>query len=113
MKKQNRKSDGIVYSTNPNYVFEDEENAITTLPPEQQQLKIWLEKGGRGGKVASVIKGFIGSDKDLKELAAKLKNKLGTGGSAKENEIIIQGDHRDKILEMLTSFSYKAKKAGG
>ncbi|MBN2746918.1 MAG: translation initiation factor [Bacteroidales bacterium] len=113
MKKQNRKTDGIVYSTNPNYIFEDEENTASTLPPDQQQLKIWLEKGGRGGKVASVVKGFIGTEDDLKDLAAKLKNKLGTGGSAKDNEIIIQGDHRDKILNLLTSTGYKAKKAGG
>lgn len=113
MKNKKNNQGGIVYSTNPNYDFTKEEDEIKTLEPNDQQLKIWLEKGGRGGKIASVIKGFVGSDADLKELAAQIKNKLGTGGSAKDEEIIIQGDHRDKILEYLKTKGYNAKKAGG
>lgn len=112
MKKKKNKEGGIVYSTNPNYEYDNEEN-IETLEPHQQDLRIWLEKGGRGGKVASVVKGFIGNEDDLKELAGLLKNKLGTGGSAKDEEIIIQGDHRDKMLAILVDKGYKAKKAGG
>ena len=86
----------MVYSTNPDYGIEDNFEE-TTLEPSQQNLRIWLEKGGRGGKVASVIKGFIGSDESLKSLGKKLKTSCGTGGSAKNGEIIIQGDHRNKM----------------
>ena len=113
MKKPPKNTTGIVYSTNPNYVFATNEEQVETLAPSQQQLKVWLEKGGRGGKIASVVKGFIGKESDLKELAAKLKNKIGTGGSAKDNEIIIQGNHRDKIVIHLQSMGYNVKKAGG
>lgn len=108
----NKRKGGIVYSTNPDYKY-DQEEEIETLEPRAQQLRIWLEKGGRGGKVASVVKGFVGNNNDLKELAALLKSKLGTGGSAKDGEIIIQGDHRDKILTILSSRGYQVKKSGG
>jgi translation initiation factor 1 len=76
-------------------------------------LRIWLEKNHRGGKTASVIKGFVGSPADLEELGRTLKNKCGTGGSAKDGEIIIQGDHREKLLTLLQGMGYKARKAGG
>lgn len=104
---------GIVYSTNPNFVYDSEDEQVNTLEPSKQDLRIWLEKGGRGGKIASVVKGFIGKDEDLEALAKKLKTSCGTGGSAKDGEIIIQGDHRDKMLEILTKAGYKTKKAGG
>ena len=110
-KKKKQYGGNMVYSTNPDYVYEAEEEA--PLLPGQQNLRIWLEKGGRGGKTASVIKGFEGSDDDLKELAKLLKSSCGTGGSAKNGENIIQGDHRDKILQILVKEGYKAKKAGG
>lgn len=105
---------GIVYSTNPNYEYAYENAAEPeTLPPQQQELRIFLEKKHRGGKTASIIKGFVGKTDDLEELGKLLKTKCGTGGSAKDGEIIIQGDMRDKILELLIAKGYKAKKAGG
>ncbi len=111
MAKKNT-SGGLVYSTNPNYKLEDEQEAQETLSPDQQDLRVWLEKNHRGGKIASVIKGFVGSTDDLESLSKLLKNKCGTGGSAKEGEIIIQGDHREKIVSILQQLGYKVKKAG-
>lgn len=102
---------GLVYSTNKNLPAEKEQK-IETLPNSQQDLRIWLEKNHRGGKVATVIKGFVGNDEDLESLAKMLKTKCGTGGSAKDGEIIIQGDHRDKILDIIIKAGYKGKKAG-
>ena len=100
-----------VYSTNPNFKTNDEPEKIT-VNPKEQNLRIWLEKGGRGGKIASVIKGFIGDEDDLINLSKIIKTSCGTGGNAKNGEIIIQGDHRDKILNILTLSGYKARKAG-
>ena len=113
MAKTKKKDGSIYYSTNPDYQPWEEEEVEETLEPAQQNLRIWLEKGGRGGKVASVIKGFVGAEDDLKELAKELKSKIGTGGNAKNGEIIIQGDHRDKIQNLLSQAGYKSKKAGG
>ncbi len=109
---KNKNSNGLVYSTNPNLRTEPEEEQMDTLKPGEQDLRIWLEKNHRGGKTATVIKGFIGSEKDLDDLGKTLKQKCGTGGTAKEGEIIIQGDHRDKIFELLMKMGYKGKKAG-
>src|SRR5690606_29557275 len=105
MTKHSNSKSGYVYSTNPNFNY-DENNSpeSETLAPQNQQLRIWLEKNGRGGKTASVIKGFVGNLDDLKELGKKLKAACGTGGSEKDGEIIIQGDHRDKILTQLTKW---------
>ncbi len=100
-----------MYSTNPDFGFEYEKEAVT-LAAKEQDLKIWLDKKHRGGKQATVIKGFVGNEEDLKDLAKILKTKCGVGGSAKDAEIIIQGDLRDKVLEILISLGYKAKKAG-
>ncbi|MFN0032987.1 MAG: translation initiation factor [Flavobacteriales bacterium] len=111
MKKNN--NNGFVYSTNPSFKIEQESDEQETLAPSAQDLRVWLEKNHRGGKTATVIKGFIGKDEDLETLGKTLKTKCGTGGSAKEGEIIIQGDHRDKIMTILTQLGYKAKKAGG
>lgn len=111
-KKKNKGIVGdIMYSTNPDfkYEFESEEE---TLSPTQQDLRVWLDKKHRGGKQATLVKGFIGSEEDLKDLAKILKSKCGVGGSAKEGEIIIQGDFRDKIVELLKNLGYKVKKAG-
>lgn len=102
---------GLVYSTNKDLPQEETEKQ-ETLENGKQDLRVWLEKNHRGGKIASVIKGFIGSDEDLETLAKLLKTKCGTGGSAKDGEIIIQGDHREKIMDLLIKAGYKAKKAG-
>ena len=113
MKKGDK--NGIVFSTNPDYKFEPEEDdIIETLDPEKQVLRIWLDRKNRGGKDATLIKGFIGTSDDLETLGKTLKTKCGTGGTAKDGEIIIQGDMRDKVLELLLKMGYKlAKKAGG
>jgi translation initiation factor 1 len=105
---------GVVYSTNPDFRYSYEKKAEPhTLPPEQQDLRIFIEKKHRGGKTATIIKGFIGKQEDMEELSKFLKTHCGVGGSAKDGEIIIQGDCRDKILDLLTAKGYKAKKAGG
>jgi len=109
-----QKFTGVVYSTNPDYKYQSAEpEEAKTLPPQQQDLRVWLEKGGRGGKLASVIKGFIGTQEDMEQLAREIKTHCATGGSAKDGEIIIQGDNRDKIIALLQKKLYKVKKAGG
>ena len=113
MSKKEKKRVDIVYSNNPNFIYqnEDEENHIT-LPPQQQNLKLFLDRIG-GGKVVTRISGFIGTETDLNDLAKNLKQKCGVGGNSKDGNILIQGDNRDKLLELLTKANYKAKKAGG
>lgn len=115
MAKKFKKIKGdVVYSTNPEYHYEyDDSDGQETLPPRQQQLKVWLDRKMRKGKIVTLITGFVGTDDDLKDLAKMLKTKCGTGGSAKDGEIIIQGEMRDKIIDILTGDGYKAKKAGG
>jgi len=103
----------VVYSTNTDYNYDYDEMEEETLAPEDQDLRIWLDKKHRGGKTVSVVKGFVGSADDLKDLGKILKTKCGVGGSAKDGEIIIQGDHRDKMLKILTDLGYSVKKAGG
>lgn len=112
MSKKNNKG-GIVFSTNPDFSYEEVQDDAATLPPSQQNLKVWLDKKNRNGKVVTLVTDFIGSGSDLKGLEKKLKNLCGTGGSSKDGEILIQGDHRDKIVNWLTANGYKAKKAGG
>ena len=116
MSKKNstgRNAGPIVYSTNPDFDYQAEQQSeVETLPPAQQNLKIWLVKLG-GNKVVTTVRGFIGTADDLADLGKQLKTACGSGGSAKDDEILIQGDHRDKMLTWLTGKGYKAKKAGG
>ncbi len=103
---------GFVYSTDPNFQFNDtDETPVETLSPAKQLLVISLDKKQRGGKTVTLVSGFIGLEDDLITLAKNLKNFCGTGGSAKEGEAIIQGDQRDKVLLWLTKNGYtKTKK---
>ena len=105
---------GVVYSTNNrwNYDKEGEEEA-ETLEPKHQNLKVMLDKKKRKGKMVTLIAGFVGSEDDLKDLAKTLKTKCGVGGSAKDGEILIQGDFRDKIVGLLQNEGYKVKRSGG
>jgi translation initiation factor 1 len=105
----------FVYSTNPDFEPEAEEKApLEEFKPAEQQLRIWLETKHRGGKTVSVVSGFEGGADALETLGKQLKQACGTGGSVKDGEIIIQGDHRDKILQYLTKQGFsKTKKAGG
>ncbi|MCF3111553.1 translation initiation factor [Niabella sp. CC-SYL272] len=114
MAKNKSDQHGFVYSTNPDFKFEQDAGNQETLPPAQQRLRIQLETKHRGGKTASVILGFAGTDEDLQDLAKKLKSFCGTGGNAKDGEIIIQGDHRDKLLQWFQKNGYtQVKKSGG
>ena len=112
-KKKNKNKGGFVYSTNPDFEPSEEEGSQETLPPNQQNLRVSLDKKHRKGKEVTLITGFIGDEEDLKDLGKSLKSKLGVGGSAKNGELIIQGDFRDEIMSMLKEKGYKVKKTGG
>ncbi len=112
MKKQ--RYSGIVYSTDETFAYQEEGNdAVETLPNPKQQLRVMLDKKMRNGKMVTLVKGFVGTPEDLEALGKKLKQKCGVGGSAKDGEIIIQGDFRQRILQLLTADGYRAKLAGG
>ncbi|MFT5581709.1 MAG: translation initiation factor 1 [Psychromonas sp.] len=112
MAKKNRIN--LVYSTNPNFEYQDEEQEQQeTLNESQQKLYVSIDKKNRGGKEVTLIEGFIGDPEDLKDLGKILKSKCGVGGSAKDSEIIIQGNFRDKIIEILRKDGYQVKRKGG
>ena len=98
---------GFVYSTNPNFSFEEERKATETLPPAQQKLKVRLDTKHRAGKAVTLIEGFTGKEEDAQELGKKLKSFCGTGGSVKDGEIIVQGDQREKVMQWLLKNGYK------
>ena len=102
---------GMVYSTNPDFTYNyGEEQEAETLAPAQQKLRVWRDTKGRGGKVATIVRGFVGSESDLNDLGRALKQGCGVGGSVKEGEIIIQGDHRDRVTELLIKKGYSQTK---
>ena len=101
----------VVYSTNPDYQYENiGEEKAETLPKNQQKLRVSMEKKGRGGKTVTLIRGFVGTEDDLKELSKLLKTKCGVGGSAKDEEIIIQGDFKQRIIDLLKAEGYTQTK---
>lgn len=106
-----KKRTGVIYSTDPDFKYtEAAEEQPETLEPSRQRLTVSLDKRNRGGKQVTLVAGFVGSDEDLSALAKTLKSRCGVGGSSKDGEIIIQGDFRDKVTEILTSLGYKAKR---
>lgn len=102
---------GVVYSTNPDFAYTTAQAPEEeTLPPGRQKLIVGIDRRNRGGKQVTLVSGFVGKADDLKELGRTLKTRLGVGGSAKEGEITIQGDFRDKVVEILKSLGYNAKR---
>ncbi|MEM0993193.1 MAG: translation initiation factor [Bacteroidota bacterium] len=115
MAKKNKRKVGVVYSTNPDYDYEyDETEEVADIAPEKQQLKVLIDRKRRKGKEVTLVTGFIGTASTLKELGKYLKTKCGVGGSVKDGEIIIQGNFRDKVVDLLKEKGYnKTKKSGG
>ena len=108
---ERKKRVGVVYSTDADFDYsEDSQEGQNTLPKNQQKLRLYMERAGRGGKTVTIVKFFIGSDEDMLTLCKLLKQKCGVGGSVKDGEIIIQGDHRQRLLEILKKEGYTQTK---
>ena len=102
---------GVVYSTNPDYRYEESApDRQETLPPRQQKLIVRIDRRQRAGKQVTLVEGFVGTQEDLAALARTLKTRCGVGGSAKDGEITVQGDFRDKVVELLVGMGYNAKR---
>tara|TARA_B110000211_G_scaffold56368_1_gene62830 strand:+ start:254 stop:592 length:339 start_codon:yes stop_codon:yes gene_type:complete len=112
MDKKIKNKKGVMYSTNPDFEYEYENEKMETLPNKEQHLKVFIDKH-RAGKIAVIIKDFVGTTDDLKDLGKRLKSKCGVGGSAKNGEIIIQGNVRDKVMELLQKEGFNYKRVGG
>ena len=110
MSKKKTGSSGIVYSTDPDFRTEDDAPVEETLPTKQQRLRVRLDTRQRAGKAVTLVEGFAGKKEDLEDLGKKLKTHCGTGGSAKDGEIIVQGDQRDKITQWLLNNGYSSTK---
>lgn len=114
MSKKNNLQGNIIYSTNPNLSIEESNEQIETVENQQQQLKICIDRKQRKGKSVTIVSGFIGNEGDLQNLAKTLKTKCGVGGNAKDGEILIQGELKDKVYDLLINLGYvKTKKIGG
>ena len=114
MAKSKKERINVVYSTNPSFSYQEEEEEVQdTLSKNQQKLYVSIDKKQRAGKEVTLIEGFIGLEEDLKELGKVLKSKCGVGGTVKDGEIIIQGDFREKIIQILQAEGYKVKRIGG
>ena len=114
MAKKSKKRIDVVYSTNPSFSFDDEEDDdFETIPNNQQKLKVLIDRKQRKGKEVTLITGFVGTDEDLKALGKMLKSKCGGGGAVKDGEIMIQGNHFQKVYDLLMAEDYKVKKVGG
>lgn len=114
-KKNKKKRIGVVYSTNPDYTYDyEQEQEMKALPPQQQKLRVLLDRKRRKGKEVTLITGYVGPEEDLKDLGKFLKSRCGVGGSVKDGEIIVQGDQRDQVVALLKQKGYNnTKKSGG
>lgn len=102
---------GVVFSTNPDFQYQtQQEESVQTLEPGRQNLRVSIDRRARAGKQVTLVSGFVGTEEDLGELGRLLKTRCGVGGSAKDGEILVQGDHRDRIVKILTDLGYKAKR---
>jgi translation initiation factor 1 len=111
MAKKDQK-DGIVYSTNSQHRYDVRPNEAAAISKDKQQLRVVLDRKNRGGKTVTLISGYIGKEEDLEKLARELKARCGVGGAVKDREIIIQGDHRERVLSLLLKAGYNAKISG-
>lgn len=112
--KRKQQYSGVVYSTDANFAFQEAgTDEVATLPNRQQDLRVMLDRKMRGGKTVTLVKGFVGTAADLEALGKKLKQKCGVGGSAKDGEIIVQGDFKQRIVQLLVDEGFRVKPVGG